>query len=51
MKNKSKSNEKGFVLETKEKRKVEGKKKKEWVIEEIPFNYNEVKETKLIISF
>lgn len=45
------ANEEGFVIEIKEKRKVEGKKKKEWVIEEIPFNYNEVKETKLIISF
>ena len=41
----------GFVLETKEKRKIEGKKKKEWVTEEFPFSYNEVKETKLIISF
>lgn len=45
------ANETGIVLEIKEKRKIEGKKKKEWVIEEIPFNYNEVKETKLIISF
>lgn len=45
------ADDKGFVIETKEKRKVEGKKKKEWVIEQIPFNYNEVKETKLIISF
>ena len=40
-----------FVVETKEKKRVEGKKKKEWVVEEIPFNYNEVKETKLVISF
>lgn len=45
------ADENGFVLETKEKRKVEGKKKKEWVIEEIPLKYNEVKETKLIITF
>ena len=45
------ADEKGFVIETKEKRRIEGKKKKEWVIEEIPFIYNEVKETKLIISF
>ena len=45
------ADESGFVVETKEKRRVEGKKKKEWVIEEFPFNYNEVKETKLIISF
>jgi ribosome maturation factor RimP len=45
------ASEEGFVIETKEKRRIEGKKKKEWVIEEIPFNYNEVKETKLVISF
>ncbi|MBD3639332.1 MAG: ribosome assembly cofactor RimP [Crocinitomicaceae bacterium] len=45
------ANEDGFVLETKEKKRVEGKKKKEWVIEEIPLSYNEVKETKLIITF
>ena len=45
------ADENGFVLETKEKKRIEGKKKKEWVIEELPFNYNEVKETKLIISF
>ncbi|MEX1002574.1 MAG: ribosome assembly cofactor RimP [Crocinitomicaceae bacterium] len=43
--------ENGFVVETKEKKRIEGKKKKEWVLEEIPFNYNEVKETKLVISF
>lgn len=45
------ADENGFVIETKEKKKIEGKKKKEWVIEQIPFNYNEVKETKLVISF
>lgn len=45
------ANEEGFVIETKEKKRIEGKKKKEWVIEEITFNYNEVKETKLVISF
>lgn len=43
--------EDGFVIEIKEKRRIEGKKKKEWVVEEIPFKYNEIKETKLIISF
>lgn len=45
------ADEEGFAIETKEKRRVEGKKKKEWVIEEIALKYNEVKETKLIISF
>ena len=45
------ADEEGIVIETKEKRRIEGKKKKEWVIEETPFKYNEVKETKLIISF
>jgi ribosome maturation factor RimP len=46
-----KADENGFVLETKEKKRIEGKKKKEWVIEELPFSYTEVKETKLIITF
>lgn len=44
-------NEEGIVIETKEKQRVEGKKKKIWVEEEIPINFNEIKETKLIISF
>jgi ribosome maturation factor RimP len=41
----------GIVLETKEKRRIEGRKKKETVIEKLPFKYNELKETKLVISF
>jgi len=40
-----------IILETKAKHRVEGRKKKEWVINELPFKYNEIKETKLIISF
>lgn len=43
--------EEGIVIETKEKKRLEGKKKKVWVTEEIPFKYDEIKETKLIISF
>ena len=45
------ASDEGFVVEVSEKRKVEGKKKKELVVEEIPLKYEEVKETKLIISF
>ena len=41
----------GIVVEVSEKRRIEGKKKKELVVEEIPLKYDEVKETKLIISF
>lgn len=41
----------GFTIETKEKRTIEGRKKKEWVTEKLPFKYNEIKETKLIITF
>jgi ribosome maturation factor RimP len=41
----------GVVLEVKEKKRLEGRKKKVWVTEEIVLNYNEIKETKLIISF
>ena len=45
------ADEEGFVVEVSEKRKIEGRKKKELVVEEIPLKYEEVKETKLIISF
>lgn len=45
------ADEAGIILETKAKHRVEGRKKKEWVINELPFKYNEIKETKLIISF
>jgi ribosome maturation factor RimP len=45
------ANETGFVVERKEKQRVEGKKKKEWVTEEFSFKYDQIKETKLIISF
>lgn len=45
------ANEDGIIIEKKEKKRLEGKKKKVWVTEELPFKYNEIKETKLIISF
>ena len=45
------ADENRVVIEWKEKRRVEGKKKKEWVTEERSFTYEEIKETKLIISF
>ena len=45
------ANEDQIVLEVKEKKRLEGRKKKVWVTEEIPLKYNEIKETKLIISF
>lgn len=41
----------GFVIETKEKKTVEGRRKKEWVVNNIPLRYDEIKETKLILSF
>lgn len=40
-----------FTIETREKRAVEGKKKKEWVTQQVPFKYNEIKEAKLVITF
>lgn len=43
--------EKGFVIRTQTKERVEGKKKKEWVTREHPFKYDEIKEVKRIISF
>lgn len=45
------ADEEGIVLETKEKQRLEGRKKKVWITEEIPLKYSEIKETKLIISF
>ena len=45
------ANDTGIVIETKEKRRLEGKKKKVWVTEDVPLKYEEIKETKLIISF
>ena len=42
---------KKVVMETKEKRKIEGKKKKEVVVEKHELPYEKIKETKLIISF
>lgn len=45
------ADENGIVVEIKEKQRLEGKKKKVWVTNEIPFKYEEIKETKLIISF
>ncbi len=43
--------EEQIVIEVKEKKRLEGRKKKVWVTEEIPLKYNDIKETKLIISF
>ncbi|MFT5820623.1 MAG: ribosome maturation factor RimP [Crocinitomix sp.] len=45
------ADEEGVIIEVKEKKRVEGKKKKEWVIEEVKLSYSEIKETKLIITF
>lgn len=44
-------NEENIVVEVKEKRRLEGRKKKVLVTEEVTLNYNEIKETKLILSF
>ncbi|MBL7897752.1 MAG: ribosome assembly cofactor RimP [Crocinitomicaceae bacterium] len=41
----------GIVVETKEKKTVEGRRKKEWVTSQNPLKYKDIKETKLIITF
>ena len=46
-----KVDEAGILIEMKEKQRLEGKKKKIWVTTEIPLKYEEIKETKLVISF
>lgn len=45
------ADETAFVIETKEKKAIEGRKKKEWVISNVPLKYSEIKETKLVITF
>lgn len=43
--------EEGITLVHSEKKRLEGKKKKEIVEEEYIFNFNEIKETKIVVSF
>ncbi|WP_107038484.1 ribosome assembly cofactor RimP [Brumimicrobium mesophilum] len=43
--------ENGIKLETTSKERVEGKKKKEIVVREYDFTFEEIKETKIVISF
>jgi ribosome maturation factor RimP len=45
------ADENGIKIEVKEKKSVDGKKKKVWVTEEITFKYIELKEVKLVITF
>ncbi len=44
-------NDDGIVLETKRKEKIEGRKAKQWVVEEHPIGFENIKETTVIISF
>ena len=43
--------EEEVVITTRDKKRLEGKKKKEWVEEDHTFKMNEIKETKIIITF
>lgn len=45
------ANEKGIVVETTSKERVEGRKKKETVIKDHELTFKEIKETKIVISF
>jgi len=45
------ANDEGVIVETTRKERLEGKKKKVTIEEEHSFNYNEIKETKIIITF
>ena len=45
------SSNEGFVLETSVKKKLEGHKKKQLVVEKHPLNYNDIKSAKAVISF
>lgn len=45
------ANETDFTIRTTRKERIEGRKKKETIVEDLTFDYNEVKETKIIITF
>ena len=45
------ANETNFSIRTTRKERLEGKKKKETIVEDLTFDYNEIKETKIIITF
>lgn len=45
------ANNEGIVLETQTKEKVEGKKTKQTVINNVALTFNQIKETKVVISF
>lgn len=45
------ANNEGIVLEVQTKEKVEGKKSKQTIINNIPLTFNQIKETKVVISF
>lgn len=45
------ADENGITLETTTKERVEGKKKKETVVQEFEYTFDEIKETKIVISF
>lgn len=44
-------NEEGIVLETKSKERIEGKKTKQILINNISLTFNQIKQTKVVISF
>lgn len=46
-----KADENQFVIENSRKEKIEGKKKKEVIVEQQALNYSDIKETKIVISF
>lgn len=47
----TKADASGIVLQTSRKERIEGKKKKELIVEDIPLKYADIKEAKVVISF
>jgi len=47
----SKATEENITLESKTKERIEGRKAKEWKTNEVTLDYDEIKETTIIISF
>ena len=47
----SQVDEKGIIVICSEKKRIEGRKKKEVVEEEFQFDFDKIKETKIVVSF
>ena len=45
------ADEASFTVKTRRKERIEGRKAKQWVEEDFTYKYNEIEETKVVITF